>query len=185
VSEPELPTLRISDADRERTATDLARARAEGRLTLEELSQRLDLVYAAKTQTELEPLTSDLPALPDPGRRTTSWIVSILGGSRRAGRWRAADRIRVIAFLGGVDLDLSQAIVTGPDIRLTCFALFGGIDVIVPRGVDVELTGFSLIGGRDLEIGDEPARPGTPVVHVRAFTLLGGISVGNPPEKRL
>jgi len=61
--EPEQqPALRASDADRERVAVVLRDAAAEGRLTLEELSDRVASTYAARTSTELEQLTRDLPA---------------------------------------------------------------------------------------------------------------------------
>ena len=53
--------LRASHADRERVATVLNQALAEGRLSLDELQERLDTVYAAKTLAELEPVTKDLP----------------------------------------------------------------------------------------------------------------------------
>lgn len=184
MNEHGLPEVRASDAERETVASDLGASQAEGRLTLDEFSQRLDLVYASRTRDELAAVTEDLPAPTSPARKT-GWIVSILGGSARAGRWRANERLRAVAVMGGCDIDLSRAVVTARELHLTCFALLGGISITVPRGVDVELSGFSLIGGRDLDVGDEPSRPGAPAVRVRAFNLLGGISISNPPEKRL
>ena len=55
------PTIRISDADRQVVATALAKNAAEGRLTLEELEERLGTVYAAKTYGDINSLLSDLP----------------------------------------------------------------------------------------------------------------------------
>jgi hypothetical protein len=55
------PTTRASDAERETVAAALGRSAAQGRLTLEELEQRLSSAYAAKTCAELEPLLADLP----------------------------------------------------------------------------------------------------------------------------
>jgi Domain of unknown function (DUF1707) len=63
------PIVRASDADRERTATHLQQASADGRLTIEELSERLDRTYAARDTQELAELTSDLPP-PPPAPRT-------------------------------------------------------------------------------------------------------------------
>ncbi len=54
--------LRASDADRERTAERLRNAAAEGRLTADELEERLELAFGARTEVDLEPLTADLPA---------------------------------------------------------------------------------------------------------------------------
>jgi hypothetical protein len=58
------PELRVSDEDRERAAREIREHFAAGRLTDEELSQRLDDIYRARTKQELRVLASDLPILP-------------------------------------------------------------------------------------------------------------------------
>src|SRR3712207_8251572 len=58
--------LRISDADRHQVAEILREAAGEGRLDLDELDQRLDATYAARTYADLVPITLDLPAHPHP-----------------------------------------------------------------------------------------------------------------------
>jgi hypothetical protein len=55
------PALRASDAERERTATLLREHCAAGRITPEELSERLDVAYGARTVAELDALVGDLP----------------------------------------------------------------------------------------------------------------------------
>jgi Domain of unknown function (DUF1707)/2TM domain len=60
--------LRASDADRERVADRLRAAAGEGRLTSDELEERMERALSARTEAELEPLVSDLPALPGPRR---------------------------------------------------------------------------------------------------------------------
>jgi len=55
------PTHRASDADREATADRLRVAAGEGRLTAEELEERLTHAYVAKTLGELATITADLP----------------------------------------------------------------------------------------------------------------------------
>jgi len=55
------PSLRIGDAERDAVAAELREHFAHGRLTLEEFNQRIDAVFAAKTQRDLSRLTSDLP----------------------------------------------------------------------------------------------------------------------------
>ncbi len=69
------PSLRIGDAERDAVAAELREHYAHGRLTLEEFNQRLDAVFAAKTQRDLSRLTSDLPHVrsggaPLPSQRT-------------------------------------------------------------------------------------------------------------------
>ncbi len=58
------PQLRASDEDRERYAQSLREHFAAGRIAEEELAERLDAVYAARTIAELDAVVHDLPALP-------------------------------------------------------------------------------------------------------------------------
>ena len=56
--------LRVSDADRHKVADILRDAAGEGRLEIDELDERLEATYAAKTYADLVPITADLPAIP-------------------------------------------------------------------------------------------------------------------------
>ena len=58
-----MPDLRASDADRERSVAALRHHAAEGRLTVEELDERSEKAYGAKTLRELAELQADLPAI--------------------------------------------------------------------------------------------------------------------------
>src|ERR1700753_2686808 len=53
--------LRIGDAERDAAATDLGEHYAAGRLTLEELHERLDAAFASKTLGQLTRVMADLP----------------------------------------------------------------------------------------------------------------------------
>ncbi|NKZ07174.1 DUF1707 SHOCT-like domain-containing protein [Actinomadura latina] len=55
------PDIRASDADRDRVAASLREHCALGRITMDELQERVDSVYGAKTVGELQEITSDLP----------------------------------------------------------------------------------------------------------------------------
>ncbi|GAB2815910.1 DUF1707 domain-containing protein [Actinocorallia aurea] len=73
---PSSPEMRASDRDRDRFAEVLRDNYAQGRLNLDELNERLERAYAAKTLGDLETLTADLPAkdmydLPIPASETT------------------------------------------------------------------------------------------------------------------
>ncbi len=57
-------TLRASDADRENVAERLRNATAEGRLLAEELEERLEAVFSARTYGELDAVVADLPGTP-------------------------------------------------------------------------------------------------------------------------
>src|SRR5438270_3848293 len=61
---PEPSELRISDQDRERAVREIREHFAAGRLTEDELSDRVQAAYRARTESELKALQADLPALP-------------------------------------------------------------------------------------------------------------------------
>jgi Domain of unknown function (DUF1707)/Cell wall-active antibiotics response 4TMS YvqF len=180
------PDLRISDADRERVAEQLRDAAGEGRLTVDELDERLERAYAARTGSDLAPLTADLPAaapgteLDDRHRgagKTRRWIVAIMGGGNLRGRWLAGRKLNSIAIMGGGEIDLRNAVLTEGELQITIFSFMGGVNVIVPPGVDVEATGFALMGGNDTHVPPQDLSPGARRVHVRAISIMGGSDV--------
>src|SRR5690349_16729647 len=63
-------TIRASDAEREHAATALRDHAAAGRLTVEELAQRLQEAFAARTLKDLRELFGDLPDQPRPAARS-------------------------------------------------------------------------------------------------------------------
>jgi class 3 adenylate cyclase len=188
------PPLRISDAERERVVDRLKTACEEGRLTLDEFSERVAATYAARTEADLNAVVADLPlttAAPvpattttaPPGRRATRWTVGIMSGARQRGRYRLHGKTNAVAFWGGCELDLRSAEVEGSEIEINAVAVMGGIDIVVPEGIAVELTGFAIFGGRNLRVKDVPVLPGSPVVRVRAFALMGGVTVKSKPAR--
>ena len=70
-------TLRASDADRDRIAERLRNATAEGRLLAEELEERLEKTFSARTYGELDAVVADLPgavARPRERAQTALWM---------------------------------------------------------------------------------------------------------------
>jgi hypothetical protein len=61
---PDAPDIRVSDEQRDRVAQDIREHYAAGRLTDDELSDRVQAAYSARTEGELKALTADLPKLP-------------------------------------------------------------------------------------------------------------------------
>jgi hypothetical protein len=184
------PAVRASDAEREAVVARLQTAAGEGRLALEELADRLERALSAATRQELEVLTADLPeqAAPAvPAGKARRWVVGIMGGGTQKGRWRIASRCNVVNVMGGADLDLTGAVVEGPETEIRVFSLMGGSDIVVPDGVHVELSGFAFMGGNDLRVDDAPPPPpSAPVVRVRAWSIMGGTDVKRArPRARL
>ncbi len=96
------PSLRIGDAERDAVAAELREHYAHGRLTLEELNERLDAAFAAKTQRDLNRLISDLPHVrsgggPLPSQRTRPGPLlasgapasGVLAANWQGGQWPA------------------------------------------------------------------------------------------------
>lgn len=182
--------LLSSDAERERVALLLRDAAAEGRLTLEELSDRVESAYAARTSTELDALTSDLPklasvtALPE-GHRRTRWVVAVMSGAKRKGRWRPGEHCAVVAVMGGCKLDLRDAEISRSRLQITVVSVMGGVRIVVPEGIEVEVSGLSVMGGKKVKIADVPPRPGMPVIQVRVLSVMGGARIESKPPRRL
>jgi hypothetical protein len=190
---PARPVLRASDADREHGAELLRAAAGEGRLTVDELDERLQSAYAAKTQLELQELVADvvpsaghglpLPAhgagrvAVRPGPGGARWLVAIMSGLERRGHWRLADGCTSLNIMGGSDLDLNDVELAGDDVELRVFCLMGGSDIYVPEHLNVEVSDFAFMGGNDIAIGDPRPDPGGPLLRLTLVSIMGGIDV--------
>jgi hypothetical protein len=186
--------LRVSDADRDHVTELLRQAATEGRLTFDELDERLGQALAAKTYADLEAVTSDLPGaalaapatgrlaarayLPDrvggtPGARTS---VGIMTCASRAGNWVVPRRFTAIAVMGNVDLDLRNARFAERRVKIRAFCLMGCVNIIAPDDIEVDVSGVA----SDHRPGGAGA-PGAPVVRVTGFGLMGGAQVMRSP----
>jgi class 3 adenylate cyclase len=195
------PEIRASDAEREYVVDVLRGHCSAGRIDLDEFSERINRVYAARTIGELNDICGDLP-LPaviedeDLAPRTTGdtrtrramrWTVAVMSGQARKGRWRIEGQTSVVAVMGGAQIDLRDAEIAGDEIVVTCVAIMGGIEVIVPEGVEVHVSGIPFMGGFENKIADVPVLPGTPVIKINGLALMGGVDVkskASPQEEQ-
>lgn len=187
--------LRASDHDRDRVAEVLRQAAGDGRLTLDELDERLTAVYTAKTYGDLEPITRDLPiggpaaaapvvpaASPNVaadrigGRPTSSVAIAIMGGFSRKGAWVAPRVFTAVTFWGGGEIDLREARFAEPEVEIRVFAVMGGVNVIVPEDVEVDVRGIGIMGAFDDRASGAGA-PGAPRVVVTGLAFWGGVGV--------
>jgi DUF1707 SHOCT-like domain len=187
--------LRISDADRHQVAEVLRDAAGEGRIDLEELDQRLEATYAARTYADLVPITLDLPVQPGSGvlsRPAASPVpagaseekhLAIMSGLERKGMWTVPQRLTVNCFLGGADLDFRRAQFSAPEVVLTVNAVMGGADIKVNPRTHVIMEGTGIMGGYSGPSDRVPPEldADSPVVRIRGFALMGGVSVSRRP----
>jgi len=177
-----LPDIRVSDAERESAAIALREHSVAGRLTLEELSDRLDEVYAARTQQELVRVERELPPLPVTGRRRRRrFVAAVFGNAERRARWRVGRRIFVFSVFGDVDLDLRGAELERPDLGVFCFTLFGNVDVYVPEGAELDHSAFIVFGHSRNRGHEPPPRREAPLVAVRVLGLFGATDIWRVP----
>jgi Domain of unknown function (DUF1707) len=175
--------LRASDADRDRALELLREASVDGRLTVEELTERAERVQLARTHGDLAAATSDLaPAPPAPAAPVEESVQhrAILSSLVREGRWRPARRNRFVAVLGSVRLDMREAVLPGPEVEIDLVSVLGSAEVLLPEGVHVEVSGGGALSSEDVRIAGDPP-PGAPVVRIRAGGALGSVAVRSRP----
>ena len=197
--------LRVSDRERHEVAEVLREAAGEGRITLEELDERLEATYAARTYADLVPLTADLPgaagvrlpvhrpAASVPATRgpayQTSWAV--MAETKRAGLWEVGPSHTAFAFMGSVVLDLRQAHFAAREVEITANTVMGSVEVFVDAHVQVVVEGTPVMGefGESRGIAYEP-HPQAPTVRVTGVALMGSVTVkrkdppGTPKRRR-
>jgi len=206
--------LRASNADREAVANVLHTSLAEGRLTVAELQERLDVVYASKTLAELEPVTRDLPGHaelmpllqvepPVPvskpslsksvpgaavakigGTPTSSLAIGFWSGATRSGPWVVPTQFTALAVMGGVDIDLTQATFAEREVTITAVAIMGGIDIVVPDDITVVCNGFGFMGAFEDTAHVQGGGPGGPVVRVNGLAVMGGVEIHRPKKSK-
>lgn len=198
----DISRMRISDADRDRAASVLNEAFADGRLSPQEHSDRLDAIYAAKTQADIVPVVSDLPGAAaalasSPGELASAddfgtvakpgkpaRVVNVFSGTTRKGAWRVPRAMQTIDIFGGTELDLREAVLPGKEISIRAICVLGGVDITIPPEMHVIDSGWALLGGREIAPDtDESADPDAPVLRISGVTILGGISVRRKRRK--
>ncbi len=189
--------LRASHADRDQVVELLRVAAGDGRLSAEELDDRLERALTARTYAELAPLTADLPATPGaavmpPGASAVSATpkdlirIHVHGSSaRRDGHWVVPKELDIKVRGGGVTLDFTQAVITQPLLRITAEMRGGGLRLITRPGIVVDAGDMSVHGGGVTL--PEPPGPGVPVqlrVEISGSVHGAGITAGPPPPPR-
>ncbi|MFJ6102416.1 DUF1707 domain-containing protein [Streptomyces sp. NPDC092359] len=171
-----------SDQERSQAEERLWAAVESGRLTLAELSPRLDEVHASRTRADLETACRGLPA---PGPRDSlvvdrapasrSFLAGIFGGFQRKGAWVVPPRMTLWSMWGGGRLDLTEARFSHQDTEILAVALWGGTRIVVPEDIDVEVRGLGLFGFFDRRAARKTGTPGAPRLVIKGLALFGAV----------
>ena len=146
--------LRASHDDRDRVVELLRVSAGDGRLTAEELDERLEQAMTARTYGELARLVADLPAVgsalsPAAALRAKD-VVRIdtrSGHVKRADRWVVPQRMEVKVTSGHVLLDFTQAEITHPTLKLNVDVRSGHIRLLIRPGIAVDADEVAIRSG--------------------------------------
>ena len=171
-----------SDADREIALALLREASVDGRLTLEDLAERAELVHAARTRDEVAAATAGLeaPAAPVPAEDVVRHR-ALLSSFAREGRWTLSRQSRFSAVFGSIQLDLREAVLPGPEVEIEAKAVFGSVEVMVPEGVVVEVSGGGALSSQEVRVGGLTPE-GAPVIRIHHRGVCGSLSVRSRPR---
>lgn len=175
-----------SDAEREQTVTRLRDAVGEGRLTLEEFSERVGAVQLARTDQELATLSRDLPAAPASTELTAEpeTYRAVCSHLVRQGPWSLPARSRWRSWFGTIDLDLRQARLSASDTEIAVHNVFGTVTLIVPEGLEVVVRGGGLFASQKIESPQRAPSPGGPRLVIDASGPGGTLYVRSRPPRQ-
>jgi hypothetical protein len=145
--------LRASHEDRDRVVELLRVSAGDGRLTADELDERLELAMTARTYGELAKLVADLPAAgagastPAPRVKENVRLDCGSGHTVRNGRWTVPQRIEARVRSGHLKLDFTEAVITQPTLQLEAEVHSGHIILITKPGIVVDTDDVAVRSG--------------------------------------
>ena len=149
--------LRASYDDRDRVVELLRVSAGDGRLTVEELDERIELAMTARTYGELARLVSDLPAAgavvspavaaPASQAKEVARIDIHSGHVQRVDRWVVPQRMEVKVTSGHVKLDFTEAVITQPSLKLDIDVRSGHVRLVTRPGIVVDADDVAIRSG--------------------------------------
>ncbi len=109
-------------------------------------------------------------------------LVTIMEGKQFASRAEQLQSGKVTTVMGGVDLDLRDAVLAPGGADLALFTVMGGVALRVPDTWIVETVGRAFLGGHDTRVAKRGALSAdAPVLRVHANTFFGGLDIAAKP----
>jgi Domain of unknown function (DUF1707) len=167
-------------------------AAGDGRLTAEELDERLESALTARTQRELTVLTADLPAAPGSGldlaETPPKEVVRIVrhgGNARSLGRWAVPKRMEIKVKGGNARLDFTEAVITNPVLQVDADVRGGSLVIITRPGVVVDADDVEMFGGSvKIHVPEGPQPPAILRVEISGQVRGGNLRVHPPRPPR-
>jgi len=184
--------LRATHDDRNRVVELLRVAAGDGRLTLEELDERVGAALTARTYGELAALVSDMPGAPaspagasEVKPKDEVRIDCHSASTRRDGPWMVPRRMEVQVTGGSVTLDFTQAVTWWPSLQLDVAVRAGGLRLVTKPGILVSTDDLA-VQASSVKVR-APWGPGVPVrfrIDV-AGTVASSSFKARPPRRTL
>jgi class 3 adenylate cyclase len=175
--------LRASDADRDRVVEVLRTAAGDGRLTADDLDERLEVALAARTLADLEPLLADLTTAAATEAPDVARIECGSGSAKREEPWLVPRRLEIEVGSGSVRLDFRQAVIALPELRIDAQIASGSLKLITRPGIVVDADDLMVSSGSVKVVPS--GGPDTPVeLRVKVSGRVGSGSVSARPARR-
>ncbi|MFC9615540.1 DUF1707 domain-containing protein [Streptomyces sp. NPDC056938] len=137
---PDRRELRASHEERDQAVERLTVAAGDGRLTADELDERLEAALTARTHGELAALLEDLPdtgpvwaaGVAAAAPKDVSRIVVDGASAKRDGDWVVPRRLEIESKSGSVVLDFTQAVIAVPTLEIEVAVRSGSVTLLVP-----------------------------------------------------
>jgi predicted membrane protein len=81
---------------------------------------------------------------------------------------------RIIAFMGGCELDLTKAAMEQGPAELEVIVIWGGVEIKVPDGWEVSGNTVPIMGAAEIKT---KSKPGGPKLIVNGLAIMGGIDI--------
>lgn len=182
---------------REQKITELSSHFANDDLTLEDLERRIEQVYKAASIAELDAITADLGspepfgALPARGRpaknaapagayeANSARIVSIMGESRRMGRWQVPQHLDVVSVMSDTKIDLTQAVMPAGVVDIDMRVVWAACKVVVPPGMRVINEMHAIMASVHSRAEDAPGTNSSfaPTIRLTGLALMAEVKV--------
>ena len=192
------------ESDRERIVEQLSAHYAEDHLSTQELEERFERAYRARTADELSAVMAGLPALLQPARNPVPHqsmvptvrrpdgagerrYLAIMSSFRKGGDWTPNRSTTINAIMADVKIDLRDASFVDREISFDILAVMSDATILVPPGVRVECDGFAIMGEFSDRHDSSGGDPDAPLVRVRGSSFMASVKVQTrlPGETKL